>query len=157
MKWTTWVMFIITSRVRGRGNIFGSVRLSVCLFALSLLNCWTYEPNLRLFSHFDTWSVPAISSRRIGRRRHLSSWDYDRRCEQSSQSPNNHYMCPWLKVSLLHMIRKINLGRFLITWKEIWTAWHLKVYKALSRCYTKRRMGATSTQSNSEKSVSYQK
>ncbi len=28
---------------RGRGNISGSIRLSVCLFAFYGLNCWTYE------------------------------------------------------------------------------------------------------------------
>ncbi len=37
---------IFTSHVSGRGNIFGSVRLCVCLclFVLCSLNCWTHGP-----------------------------------------------------------------------------------------------------------------
>ena len=45
---------LVTSRVSGRGNIFGSICLCVCLsvcvcvclFALCRLNRWTYGPKI---------------------------------------------------------------------------------------------------------------
>ncbi len=40
------MLFIFTSQVSRRGNIFGSVCLCVCLFALKRLTGWIYEPRI---------------------------------------------------------------------------------------------------------------
>ncbi len=42
------IICIVTSHISRRGNIFGSVRLSVCLFALCRLKGWTYVPKIWL-------------------------------------------------------------------------------------------------------------
>ncbi len=59
---------IFASRVSGRGNIFGSVHvyMCVCLFALCRLNLWTYRPKFQPRSKLFVEFSPPINSRDCG-------------------------------------------------------------------------------------------